>query len=803
VPGRIEFLGKHTDYAGGRSLVCATGQGISVTAREIGEPVLRISDLVSGQKAELALRPDLDIPRGEWVAYPATVVRRFVRDFGPLTTGLDLAFSSDLPQDAGLSSSGALIVSVALALADANRLQERSAWRNELPDREALAGYLGAVENGRGFGSFPADGGVGTQGGSQDHTAILCSRPGKLLQYGWIPVRLEREVPFPPDHVLAVAVSGVEAAKTREAMLFYNRLAEDAADLLAVWRERSARDDPTLFAALSSAPDARARLAGWLDRHDRRDALLARLKQFSEECFEIIPAVADALAQGNIAALGALVDRSQSGAEAGLRNQVPETIHLQRSARELGAVAASAFGAGFGGSVWAMVPQDLATAFLHAWLASYRNAFPSHTESARFLMTTVGSPAANVVPAQGNESGMSRRSMIAVTGLVLAGARAAPLHRSQSGSQAAGGSDPWLEIDAAALRHNAQALSRLAGGRPILAVLKNNAYGLGLETAGPLFDAMPQVWGFGVVRPGEAIALRAARVRKPIVLMGPASDQEAEELVGRNVRLAPCTLADGERLVRLAARIGRPVEVHLYVDTGMHRMGLPHTQVLSWLESSALRRAIRVEGAFTELVEDQEFDREQATRLARLAETGRSRGVPFGHLHAASSDAVLRPTPETFLDLIRPGLALYGGYPTAESFTRAELRPGYRLKARVIRLDRLEAGEGVSYHRRYKADRPGWVATLGIGHVDGYPSGAVKGCEVLIGGRTYPVVGTVSASHTVVALGAETAVGVGDEAVLVGPDRPSLHPNVVAERSGWSEYNMFMHLNPGLTKRIR
>ena len=355
--------------------------------------MLRFRDLVSGQQAELALRPDLDIPRGEWVAYPATVVRRFARDFGTLSTGLDLAISSDLPQDAGLSSSGALIVSVALALADANRLPERAAWRDTLPDREALAGYLGAVENGRGFGSFAADGGVGTQGGSQDHTAILCSRPGKLLQYGWLPVRFEREVPFPPGHLLAVAVSGVVAAKTREAMALYNRLAEDAAELLRVWRERSQRDDPTLFVALASAPDARSRLAAWLDVQVRRDELLARLHQFSAECFEIIPAVADALARGEVSGLGALVDRSQAGAETGLKNQVPETIHLQRSARTLGAAAASAFGAGFGGAVWAMVEETTAAEFLEAWRAGYLAAFPDRGPGARFLRTTIGAAA--------------------------------------------------------------------------------------------------------------------------------------------------------------------------------------------------------------------------------------------------------------------------------------------------------------------------------------------------------------------------------------------------------------------------
>jgi alanine racemase len=120
----------------------------------------------------------------------------------------------------------------------------------------------------------------------------------------------------------------------------------------------------------------------------------------------------------------------------------------------------------------------------------------------------------------------------------------------------------------------------------------------------------------------------------------------------------------------------------------------------------------------------------------------------------------------------------------------------------VIRLDRLAPGEGVSYHRRYTASEPTVTATLGIGHVDGYPAGAVKGCEVLIRERLHPVIGTVSASHTVVAVAAESGVEVGDEVTLVGPDRPALHPNEVAARSGWSEYNMFMHLSPALARRV-
>jgi alanine racemase len=305
-----------------------------------------------------------------------------------------------------------------------------------------------------------------------------------------------------------------------------------------------------------------------------------------------------------------------------------------------------------------------------------------------------------------------------------------------------------------------------------------------------------------VVRPDEARALRKAGVRKPILLMGPASDAESEELARADVRLAAFTHQDAQRFVTLARRMGRPVGIHLYVDTGMHRMGMPHDRALAWLDMPGVRNAVRIDGAFTELTEDQDFDRQQCTRLRALADGARAKGLSLGTLHAASSDAIARPTAEAFLDALRPGLALYGGYVTPDAMARAELRPAYRMKARVIRLDRLSKGDGVSYHRRYVAEQDMWTATLSVGHVDGYPGGAAKGCEILIRDRLFPVIGTVSASHTIVALGPETTVQIGDEATLVGPDRPVLHPNVVAQKSGWSEYNMFMHLSPSLVRRV-
>jgi galactokinase len=415
VPGRIEFLGKHTDYAGGRSLVFATEQGFAFQARArragngAGGPRVRITDAGSGERVEFDVRPDTRIPAGAWAAYPITVARRLARDFPGFTTGLDLAFASDLPPAAGLSSSSALVVGVFLALDAVNAIRQRDEFRAVCPTLEHLAGYLGAVENGKAFGPFPADQGVGTQGGSQDQTAVLCSREGFVMQYGWDPVERERAIPWPAGHHLVVGVSGVKAAKTREALQAYNRAAATTAELHRRWNAATGRADPTLARALRSAPDALGRMRRILDDTPAADPaeaspigeaeLRARLEQFHTESEELIPAAGDALLRQDIEAFGALVDRSQAGAEMGLHNQIPETIHLQRSARRLGAVAASAFGAGFGGSVWAMVRDREAAAFMAAWEQDYKSAFAERARQARFITTLPGPPAAVIDPA--------------------------------------------------------------------------------------------------------------------------------------------------------------------------------------------------------------------------------------------------------------------------------------------------------------------------------------------------------------------------------------------------------------------
>jgi galactokinase len=398
VPGRIEVLGKHTDYAGGRSLVCAVEQGFVMGAAPRSDAAVRVIDVATGHEARLAIDPELAQPADAWMRYPATVLRRVARNFPSARRGADLAFLSNLPLASGMSSSSAFMVAVFLAIADLNHLTADKAYRQAIRTPEDLAGYLATVENGQSFGALTGDRGVGTFGGSEDHTAMLCCRAGELSQYSFCPVRHERQVIVPSDRRFVVAVSGVRAEKTGAVKDAYNRASLAVRAILDAWRAASGRPDGSLAEAVdrASVADVREVIERTPIDGFGTDVLLDRFDQFVEESVVIIPAAADALTRRELKRFGVLVDRSQELTERRLGNQVPETIGLARSARELGADAASAFGAGFGGSVWALVSEAEVETFAARWEAAYRAAFPS--ASPTLLVTRPGPAAVRLEP---------------------------------------------------------------------------------------------------------------------------------------------------------------------------------------------------------------------------------------------------------------------------------------------------------------------------------------------------------------------------------------------------------------------
>jgi galactokinase len=393
VPGRIEVLGKHTDYAGGRSLVCAVERGLCVVAAPRTDRIVAIFDLPRGSSIELTAEDEH--PAVKWGVYPLTVLRRLARNFpGPLC-GADIVIDSDLPSAAGLSSSSALMIATLLVLVRVNSLDDTTAWRRTIHSAEDLAAYAATIENGSSFGRLTGDRGVGTEGGSQDHTAILCSAADEIVQYAFRPTRRERAIPLAPTLTFAIAVSGVRAQKTGNAMEHYNRASRSARRILEHWNVDSQRHDETLAAAIASSPDAVSRMRLLAARDGPR--LLHRFDQFVEESGVLVPTAGDRLARGDLAGFGAAVARSQALAEQLLKNQVPETASLARLAREQGALAASAFGAGFGGSVWALVERDEASAFLNRWQNAYASAHADASARSLFFLTRPGPAAFRLV----------------------------------------------------------------------------------------------------------------------------------------------------------------------------------------------------------------------------------------------------------------------------------------------------------------------------------------------------------------------------------------------------------------------
>ncbi len=392
------MLGKHTDYAGGRSLLCAAERGLCVVVRGRNDSTVSVTDALNRQTSVFELSPDLDIPRSGWTIYPKTVARRIARNFGPCLLGGDIAFASDLPRAAGMSSSSTLVVAIFQTLAKTNRLRERDEWLASIQTEEDLAGYLGCVENGQSFRTLAGDRGVGTFGGSEDHTAILCSKAGCLAQYSFCPVRFEKSVRLPAEVTFVIGVSGVVASKTGLTREDYNRASQAAHAVLQVWKVASGSRAGTLAQAVaecSNVNEMRAALRQATGVPFDATTLLHRFDQFLLESETVVPQAVEALASGDLGRFGELVDRSQQAAEVLLRNQVPETVELVRLARALGAHAASAFGAGFGGSVWALVSRAETSRFTNEWRTAYQNRFPQRMARAEFLVTAAG-PACTV-----------------------------------------------------------------------------------------------------------------------------------------------------------------------------------------------------------------------------------------------------------------------------------------------------------------------------------------------------------------------------------------------------------------------
>ncbi len=329
----------------------------------------------------------------------------------------------------------------------------------------------------------------------------------------------------------------------------------------------------------------------------------------------------------------------------------------------------------------------------------------------------------------------------------------------------------WAEIDLSALTHNIVSIKNRIGPHvSIIGIVKANAYGHGAyEVCKVLHGQGVEIAGIAILE--EGIHLRDKGIRTPLLLLGGIFEDQIDEVIRYNLMPTVYDLGLVGVLSKKARYFKRNVKVHVYVDTGMGSIGVKHNKAVEFVKSLMTMQNIIVDGIFTHCSSSDEKDPSytnlQIQRfkevLAGLEEI--KLHIPLRHM--ANSGAIISH-PEACFNAVRPGLALYGMYPSEEVSRDIRIRPVMSLKAKIIHIRDMEAGDVVGYGRTHLITKPARIATLPLGYDDGYNRLHSNQGKVIIRGIKAPIVGLVCMDQCFVDVSGIRDVSVGDEVVLYG-----------------------------------
>lgn len=323
----------------------------------------------------------------------------------------------------------------------------------------------------------------------------------------------------------------------------------------------------------------------------------------------------------------------------------------------------------------------------------------------------------------------------------------------------------WFEIDLDALAANVRVLRETASPATVIAVVKANAYGHGIEVVGPALEAAG-IERLAVIFLPEALPLREAGVTRPVLVLGHSFPEDAEVAVANDLTLTVDTPALADALSEAALRAGKaPAPVHIKVDSGMHRFGLMPAEVAALADHVRTLEGVTLEAIWTHLANaDHEDDSFTTHQDAVVAEAVRLAGpVPMRHI--ANTATTIRH-PEFRYEGVRTGIGIYGALP--DHTPNPGLRPVLSMKARLARVFDVAPGEGVSYGLTWRAERPSRIALIPVGYADGYQRALSNRGQVLAQGRRCPIVGRICMDHFLIDVTDIPGAATGDEAVLIG-----------------------------------
>lgn len=331
----------------------------------------------------------------------------------------------------------------------------------------------------------------------------------------------------------------------------------------------------------------------------------------------------------------------------------------------------------------------------------------------------------------------------------------------------------WAEIDLDALCSNVREIRRITNPRAeIMAIVKANGYGHGVEQVSRAALKSGAGW-LGVSLLQEALELRRQGMQAPILILGYTPEQDAGEVVANDISQTVFSREGGLALAAAAHKLGKKARVHIKIDTGMGRIGFPATgETVDIISKLGRLPGMEIEGIFTHFAiadaPDKSYTEQQFMKLQQMVKQLAVQGVYIRWRHCANSPAVI-DLPYTHMDLVRPGIIIYGLYPSPTvRHDLIALKPVMSLKAQVAFVKEVVTGASISYGCTFVATGTTRIATIPLGYADGYPRPLSNKAEVLIGGRRAPVVGTVCMDQLMVDVGHIQGVQSGDEVVLIG-----------------------------------
>jgi len=353
----------------------------------------------------------------------------------------------------------------------------------------------------------------------------------------------------------------------------------------------------------------------------------------------------------------------------------------------------------------------------------------------------------------------------------------------------------WIEIDLDAIAQNVRNIKELIGEKKeLMAVVKGNAYGHNiLEVSSVVLNN--GATRLAVARLEEGVFLRKAGIAVPILILGLTLKQQAELLVSYNITPAVCEYEMIEKLSESAIKEDKVVKVHLKVDTGMGRIGIFSYDILRFIKKIRTLKNVEIEGIFTHFsVADEKnktYTEEQFKifmEVLTLLEKEEIR-IPIKHV---GNSATLLDLPHMWLDLVRPGISIYGLYPSTEVRKTIKLIPAHSFRTRIVFLKELSAGEYISYGRTYTTTkRRTKVASLPVGYADGYNRLLSDHGEVLVRGRRFPIIGRICMDQCMIDVSSLLEVKIGDEVVLWGRQgEEEITVEEIAEKIGTINYEI-------------